>query len=105
MLDLRQAQIKARQTTNQYKKTIDSVKWTEIYNNEQEIIEDLKQIHIPSNTELSYIGTLYNGYEFIHSFAKLVQLGKSLKDKQIVQCKRLALEIKKAYSIKECFTR
>lgn len=46
---------------------------------------------------------LYKGYEYIHSFAKQVQNGKTLSEKQIRQCKRLALEIKKAASIKDCY--
>ena len=69
-----------------------SIKWTDLYKTEAEIVEDLKRIRIPkSNRNL-----VYNGYEFIHSFARQVQNGKSLSDKQMVQAKRLAEEIKRA---------
>ena len=103
MLDLRQAQIISRKVTNEYKKTINPIKWTDVYNSEAVMLEDLKNICIPEKQDLLYIGQLYTGYEFIHSFAKQLQNGKTLSEKQIIQCKRLALEIKKAVSVKNCF--
>lgn len=103
MLDLRKAQVVTRKIDFEYQSQIKTVKWTEIYNSESEILEDLKVIHIPNKEESHRIYTLYKGYEFIHSFAKQVQNGKSLTEKQMIQCKRLALEIKKAASIKDCY--
>lgn len=72
-------------------------KWTDIYNNEDEIIEDLKHVEAKAfMTILNPFAPWYRGYEFIHSFAKQVKEGKTLSPKQITQCKRLASEIKKA---------
>lgn len=104
MFDLRKAQIISRNIENQYRNTFDkTVKWTEIYNSESAIVEDLKNIHIPENKDITKILFLYSGYEYIHSFAKLAQSNKTLTDRQMIQCKRLALEIKKASAIKNCW--
>lgn len=103
MLKLREAQMICNNIEFTYKKTINAVKWNEIYQSEIDIINDLKFIHIPSNKEMVAFHTLYKGYEYIHSFAKQVQSDKILSEKQIMQCKRLALEIKKAYEIRNCY--
>ena len=103
MFDLRKAQVISRKVQFNYKKTIDNVKWSEIYTSEQEIIEDLKKIHIPKDSELSLLRNIYSGYEFIHSFSKQVKSGEALSEKQMIQCKRLSLEIKKAVSIVDCW--
>ena len=103
MKDLRTAQIIVRKIDAEYRTSLNSVKWNDIYQFETEIVEDLKQIHIPAKEEIYTISKLYKGYEYIHSFAKQAQSGKTLSDKQIAQCKRLALEIKKAKAIKDCF--
>lgn len=79
------------------------IKWNDIYNSINEILEDLEHIHIPKKMPYLGMSPLYKGYEYINSFAKQVQNGKTLSEKQITQCKRLALEIKKAYSIKDCY--
>lgn len=103
MLDFRKAQTITRKIDFDYQYPVKKIKWTEIYKSKTEILEDLKEIHIPSNGEMLYISRLYKGYEYIHSFARQIQSGKSLTEKQLTQCKRLALEIKKAYEIKDCF--
>lgn len=101
MIDLRNAQIAVRKIEAEFCKNFNSIKWNEIYQSEDEIVEDLKQIHIPKKEDLYKIGGLYKGYEYIHSFAKQVQSGKTLSDKQMTQCKKLAFEIKKAVTIKD----
>mgnify|MGYP003289337787 CR=1 FL=1 len=105
MKNLRQAQVIVKKIDAKYNVfgNEKSVKWNQIYQSEAEILNDLKQIHIPESKELYLVGKLYKGYNYIHSFAKQVQNGKVLSDKQMTQCKRLALEIKKAVSIKDCF--
>lgn len=80
-----------------YNKNLLKVEWNLIYKDELEILEDLKKIKIPI-CGFPPTGT-YVGYEYIHSFAKQVQGGKHLSEKQMKQCKRLALEIKKAATI------
>lgn len=104
MFNLRQAQIISRNIENQYRNMFDkTVKWTEIYNSESAIVDDLKNIHVPENKDITKVMYLYSGYEYIHNFAKLIQNNKALTEKQMIQCKRLALEIKKAWSIKNCW--
>lgn len=76
-----------------------NVKWTELYTNESEIIADLKKVYIPKNrTAPAYT---FRGYEYIYSFAYYVNKGWTLSANQMKQCKRLALEIKKAAAIGE----
>lgn len=103
MRDLRTAQVIIRKIDAEYRKNLSPVKWNDVYRLESEIAEDLKNIHIPTKEEWFGTNTLYKGYEYIHSFAKQVQSGKSLSEKQMVQCKRLALDIKKAAAIKDCY--
>ena len=91
MKDLRSAQIIVRKIDAEYRTNLNSVKWNNVYKSETEIVEDLKQVHIPAKEEIYTISNLYKGYEYIHSFAKQVQNGKILSDKQMAQCKRLAL--------------
>lgn len=102
MKNLRDAQVIVKKIDAKYN-SLDSVSWNTIYNSESEIMEDLKQIHIPDKNEPLAVYRLYKGYEYIHSFAKQIQNGKTLSEKQVRQCKRLALEIKKAASIKDCY--
>ena len=105
-MDITTAKRLSYDTKFKYVKGIDTVKWTDVYTSEQEIIDDLKQVHIPTSAELETItayGPLYTGYEYIHSFAKTVQSGKELTKKQLTQCKRLAVEIKRAVAIRECY--
>ncbi len=102
MKNLRNAQIIVKKIDAKYN-SLDSVSWNKIYNSETEIVEDLKQIHIPDKSEPLAVYRLYKGYEYIHSFAKQVQNEKTLSEKQLKQCKRLALEIKKAVAIKDCY--
>lgn len=103
MFDLRKAQIKSMKVRNEYM-TRTQVEWDSIYNSTEEIIEDLKKVHVPKESEIVQIINIYQGYGYIHSFAKQLQNGKSLSDKQMVQCKRLALEIKKASAIADCWS-
>lgn len=101
-MDLRKAQCTVQKVANQYA-SVFSVKWNDIYKTEEDIVNDLKLIHVPDEKDMRNISYLYKGYDFIHSFAKQVQAGKTLSGKQMTQCKRLALEIKKAVSIRDCF--
>lgn len=103
MKDLRKYQVIVNQIDSKYRKNLNSVKWDTVYKSESEIVEDLKKIRIPEKDESMAVYRLYTGYEYIHSFARWVQNGKLLTEKQMKQCKRLALEIKKAAAIADCY--
>lgn len=98
-MTLSQAQKICSDVDAKYMASIKKVKWTDIYISEQDMLEELKEVNIPENrTAPSYT---YKGYEFIYSFAYYLKQGWKLSEKQIAQCKRLALEIKKAYLIRD----
>lgn len=77
-----------------------SVKWTEVFETETDIVEALKQI--PYDVNMMYVSfpCTYRGYEYIHSFARTVQNGNSLSEAQMKQAKRIATQIKVAYEIR-----
>lgn len=90
-------------TINQMRKTCmeldaryNGKRWSEIYRNEEEIIEDLKRCSTSEPPMFTY-----TGYVYIIGFAKTVQNGGELTKKQLTQCKRLAKEIKKAVACSE----
>ena len=68
-----------------------SLKWTDIYDTEQEIIDDMMQLD--ANPDNKPMHKLVRGYEFIQSFQRRLEKGIELSDKQIVQLKRLAPSI------------
>ena len=72
------------------------VKWNEYFEDEQDLINTLEMIV----TEIKFTDYI-NGYGYINSFANQIRQGKTLTEKQIRQCKRLASQIKLAY-IREC---
>ena len=81
------------------KRLSNSIKWTDVFSTEQEMLSALGKIYIPkSRTAPAYT---FKGYELIYSYAYYVQKGWTLSDKQITQCKRLAVEIKKVAAIAE----
>lgn len=77
-----------------------SVKWTEVFETETDIVEALKQI--PYDVNMMYVSfpCTYRGYEYIHSFARIVQNGNELSEAQMKQAKRIATQIKVAYEIR-----
>lgn len=96
-MTLSEAQRKCREIEAQYGGNIKSCSWSEIYNCEEEMIADLSKVYVPKNrTAPQYT---FIGYEYIYSFATQLQNGKSLSEKQITQCKRMAIQIKKAAAI------
>ena len=71
-------------------------KWNEIFESENEIVNALKEI-----PEIQYANQIpYTGYMYINSFSHQIRAGKELTAKQITQCKRLALQIRIAYEIR-----
>ena len=62
-----------------------SIKWTDIYDSEEELVNDLLHITIrkiyPNPTQ---------GYEYLSSFQNRLKAGNSLTDKQMTMLKRLA---------------
>lgn len=72
-------------------------KWSDIYESEDALVAELVRIDAQIGEDvINPVAPFYKGYEFIHSFAKQLQRGKELSDKQMTQAKRLAKEIKKA---------
>lgn len=71
------------------------VPYTEYFESEEELIETLKLV-IPEK-----VGEHIKGFGFIKGFAKTVRDGKKLTEKQLIQCKRIASQIKLAY-LEEC---
>lgn len=82
-----------------YRQLQGSIKWTDVFGSEQEIVEALGKIYIPKSRTAPV--STFKGYEYIYSFAYYAQQGRTLSEKQIKQCKRLAVEIKKAVAIAE----
>lgn len=62
-----------------------SIRWTDIYDGEEELVNDLLHITIrktyPDPTK---------GYEYLSSFQNKLKAGNSLTDKQMTMLKRLA---------------
>lgn len=88
----------------EYQPQIREIKWNTVYNTVSDMVNDLKKVHVFTKKEIANFPLyLYKGYEFINGFADQVQQGKELSAKQITQCKRLALEIKKAAMCADCF--
>jgi len=100
-MNIRKAQTICRKIDAQYERLGESVAWEDVYDSEQEMIDDLKKVYIPKNRVAPTL--TFKGYEYIYSFAYYVQKGWTLSDKQLRQCKRLAKEIKKASAIVECY--
>lgn len=67
--------------------------WTDFYNNEQELIDDMMLTLSDSHT--AYYHQLVKGYEYIDSFKKYYQKNGYLTEKQMIQLKRLAGEVYK----------
>lgn len=100
-MNLSQAQKICQEIEAEYaiKRLQNSIEWTDVFGSEQEMLSALGKIYIPkSRTAPAYT---FKGYEIIYSYAYYVQKGWKLSDKQITQCKRLAVEIKKAAEIVE----
>lgn len=69
----------------------DSKKWTEFYNSEEELIDDMLLAFTDTNT--AYYYKLVKGYEYIGSFQKYYKKNGCLTEKQMTQLKRLAGEV------------
>ena len=77
------------------------LKWNDVYNTEQELIDVLKNLPLIYEKDYPTITPPYKGYVYITSFSKQLQAGKTLTNKQITVCKRLAPEIFIASKIKD----
>lgn len=98
-MNLHEAQRICNQIDSKYALSIKSVKWNEVFGSEEEMLEALKRIYIPKNRTAPFY--TFKGYAYIYSFAYYVQKGWKLSENQLRQCKRLAVEIKKASAIAE----
>ena len=74
---------------------IKPLKWHEIYDSEQDLINDMLTVNVNVN-EVPY-HKLIRGYAYIEGFQKYYTKHGVLTDKQLTQLKRLAIEI--AYNI------
>lgn len=72
-------------------------KWNEIYDTEEELIQDLFHKKILTDEDTMQPHKLCKGYEYIKGFRKYYNQNKTLTDRQMTQLKRLASEI--AYHI------
>ena len=68
-------------------------KWNEIYDTEEELIDDLFSEKVLTDEETSLTYKICKGYEFIKCFRKYYKKHGSLTEKQMTQLKRLASEI------------
>lgn len=99
MLNLRGAQVAANKIESLYA-CVGSIAWSKVYASEADLVDDLRAVHVPDKSEwCGAASILYRGYEYIHSFAKRVQMGAELTEAQMRQAKRLAKEIKKAAAV------
>ena len=70
-----------------------SKSWTEFYNNESELVDDMMLTFTDENT--TYYYKLCKGYEYLNGFKKYYQKNGYLTEKQMTQLKRLAGEVYK----------
>ena len=68
-------------------------KWDEIYDTEEELINDLFSEKVLTDEDTSLTYKICKGYEFIKGFRKYYKKNGSLTEKQMTQLKRLASEI------------
>jgi len=68
-------------------------RWDEIYDTEEELINDLFSEKVLTDKETSLRYKLCRGYEYIRSFRTYYLTNKKLTEKQLIQLKRLASEI------------
>lgn len=68
-------------------------KWTDFYNSEGELIQDMLRTCSDAHTALYW--QLVKGYEYIESFKRYYAKNGTLTDKQMIQLKRLAGEVYK----------
>lgn len=98
-MNLNEAQAVCQRIGGEYdrKRMTGSVTWNDVYESENELLNDLKKVFIPEKREAP--PATFIGYSYIYSFAYYVQKGWPLSDKQMAQAKRIAVEIRKAASI------
>ena len=70
-----------------------SKKWTDFYDSEQDLIDDM--MLTVSDERTAYYYLLVKGYAYIDSFKKYYTKHGCLTDKQMTQLKRLAPEVYK----------
>ena len=68
-------------------------KWDEIYDTEQELINDLFSEKILTDEDTNFQYKICKGYDFIKGFKKYYKKNGTLTEKQLTQLKRLASEI------------
>ena len=67
------------------------MKWSELYENEQSLIDDMLKTKSDPNKYPLY--QLVKGYEYINSFKHYYNIHGKLTDRQMTQLKRLASSI------------
>lgn len=69
---------------------LERMSWNEIYDTEEELINDLFSDRVKTDGPIS---SLCRGYEYIKSFRAYFQKNRKFTEKQMIQLKRLASEI------------
>lgn len=64
------------------------IKWTDLYENEQDLIQSLREVNIEK-----YVKGRYKGQDYVRSFQERLNKGFDLSEKQITQLKRNSKEI------------
>lgn len=98
-MNLKEARKICNEIDSKYRRNGDTVNWSDVFGSKEDMIDALRSIYIPKNRT----APLYTfiGYQYIYSFAYYVKQGWKLSEKQMKQCERLALEIKKASAISQ----
>lgn len=78
----------------------ESIPWNHYFKSEAELLATLKSLDL-NKLHCLVRYRVIQGYEYIISFARQLQNGKELSEKQIVQCKRLSVQIYKASLLME----
>lgn len=76
------------------------IPWNHYFKSEDELLAALKSLDINKLHCLAKYRVIM-GHEYIISFTRQLQNGKELSEKQIVQCKRLSVQIYKASLLME----
>lgn len=82
--------------------------WTDFFKDENELLNTLKEFHnveIMKKANNLHGVRIFEAEDFCFSISNLLKNGNELTKKQIAQCKRLSLEIRKASTLDKIITR
>ena len=82
-------------------KTRSRYTWTDFYNSEEELLDDIKNLNLDNINIMNQVNhytpttEAFIGEDFCWSISRILKNGNELTMKQIKECKRLSPEIKK----------